>query len=435
MLELGYLLTLAGTVSLPGVLERRTAGLGVALLAVAIAALRVAGNGFAAGAAESDIGFEVVNAGLLLGGVAMALMGAVAGVRRSGGFEEWIGPAAVAAGCVGVLWGARSSLSGAPPLRGGGATLLTVLLGAGLLWTGDRLRPPADRAAEPVPPLPSRGGRLWLPLALLATATLTTAFGSHLLIVFAGAGVAAFAGYLLAWRARGKRVLPVLPFLALLLLPTYWLLATIAGPEGLAMSGLPDVPLSPPAQVLLAPALLLVALGFAGSWPFHRQVPGVLLAPVGALLLARVGTVALPDGMEHWRALAFPIVTVAIWHAALTRCPARAAAGGALIALCSLAPTGRAASSWLLAAAIVFESSQWSPWFGPRGIREVIRRICWVAMGWGGLLALEAGFQAEVVYSILGALGIATGIALSGDQAMTPAESRTGVPSSRLPLS
>ena len=68
------------------------------------------------------------------------------------------------------------------------------------------------------------------------------------------------------------------------------------GADGPGGGALPNVPLSPAAERLVASALLLVAWGMSGLPPFHRQIAGALSAPAAALLLYRIGAGALPDG-------------------------------------------------------------------------------------------------------------------------------------------
>jgi hypothetical protein len=409
VLELGFLLALVGTVVLACEEARRRASFGLVLLAVAVAAVRAAG--VQVDALADERGFAAINGGLLAGGIALGLAAAAAALLKRSGWGDVGGAASLSLGGLAAAWGARVELRAAPTGRVAGVSILVVLLAEGVLRLTRRGRRPEqpDRLAWDlsVTQQPLR--------AVLAVATLAVSMGPHLAIVFGGALVAACANYLLIRRADGGQAVPILPILSLLLVPTGWLMAIIAGPEGLSMRGLPDLPLSPAAQILLAPPLLLVAFGFAGLWPFHRQGAATLLAVAGALLLARVGAPVLPDGMEHWRALAYPLLVAGLWHAALTRRAHAAAAAGALLGLCSLAPGGMAGSAWLLAGALIDQLSAWA--VRPPGFtRWAVSRLGWIAIGWGGLLALTAGLHAEVVYSVLGAVGVAIGLLLPAGQ-------------------
>ena len=43
----------------------------------------------------------------------------------------------------------------------------------------------------------------------------------------------------------------------------------------------------------------------------------------------------------------------------------------------------------------------------PVGVFRVVQAATWVPAAWGGLLVLEGGLRGEVVYTALGAVGIA----------------------------
>lgn len=265
------------------------------------------------------------------------------------------------------------------------------------------------------------------PGALLLLSLLLTALGSHLVLVFIGAAGASWAGWLIA-RSWGGMRWPVIPLLVtLMLLGTYRFMAIIAGPEGLSMGSVPMLPVSPAAETVLAAALLSSSWLLTGLWPFHRGSVATLVAPAAAFLLVRVGLVVSPVGMEHWRALAAPIVMLGIWHAASTRWGPGLAVGGAWLALVSVDPGGVIAAEWLLPAALALDvlggERERAPVF-----RRVARGLALLAAGWGGLLALEAGLHGEVVYTVLAAAGAVLGIS-AGGHAMTPSEPRSTPPS------
>lgn len=193
------------------------------------------------------------------------------------------------------------------------------------------------------------------------------------------------------------------------------------------MRGLGDLPFSPAAEIPLAAALLAASWLSSGLWPLHRWAVAPLVAPAGALLLMRVGLVASPDGVEHWRAIAAPLAMLGIWHAAAARWAPGLAVGAAWLALAGGGSGGTIAAAWLLPSAFALEvlgpEADVGPW-----TRRWGRCLALCCAGWGGLLALQAGLQGEVVYTVLAAVGAAIGIS-GGRQAITPSEPRSTLPS------
>ncbi|MGH7527278.1 MAG: hypothetical protein ACREMX_11300 [Gemmatimonadales bacterium] len=422
--EAAFLGMLLGAAMLSRDRARRWAAGGVVAFGVALAATRVGQRDSADVVTSADaVGFEVVNAGLLVLGILAAVTAIVRSEFPASAGRQWVGPVLLAVSVAAAVRSAGALLAVAGPFRavatglglGVAAVALASIgrwlrLGAAVRWLDRQL---LGRPVAPSRVLTETTARRRTAFAGLAGA-LAVAAGAHVAVVFLGAVVAAWAGYF-ALRAAGiARVAPVLPAVVFLLIPTYWLLATIAGPVGLSLSSLPMLPLSPAAELLLAAMLLAVCWAFAGLWPLHGQTPGVLLAPVGVLLLARVGLPALPAGMEHWRALAMPVLLLGIWHAALVergRSPLLAV-GGALLGLVTLTPEGRVGAAWLLGAALGLQLVD--PHSGDdRSLLRVVRRAGWVAAGWGGLHALEGGFRTEVVYTVLAVAGAAHAITAS----------------------
>ncbi len=225
------------------------------------------------------------------------------------------------------------------------------------------------------------------------------ALGPHLSVVLLGVIVGAWAAHM-----RVRQNLPLGALLATAtLVPAYALLATIAGPDGLWIATLPLVPLSPAAESLLAPALLLAGWGIAGLWPLHRQAGGVLSALLGVLLMTRVGVSLCPNGIEQWRPLLAPILVVGIWHGAARSRWSVVAIGAAWVGLLSVAPVGIVGAAALLAAALAVELPGMlrpSP-----GATRAAAAIGTTLGSIGGLLVLEAGLGTEVVYTALAAAG------------------------------
>jgi hypothetical protein len=279
-----------------------------------------------------------------------------------------------------------------------------VLLGAAALRsrTG-RSGPQSPSAPEPARPAPAG-----YPVLGIALGTSLAALGPHLVLVFCGAILTAWSAWRLSPPTPGQTI-PAGPALTLLLLPTYWLLGTIAGPVGLAMPSLSDVPLSPAAERLFSAALLLVAWGMSGLPPFHRRMAGAFSAPAAAILLARVGMDAAPEGLGYWRTIVFPVLVAALWYAALRKRPELVAAAGGFLGLLSLDPDGLVGGYLLLAAAILLE-------VGSRTgeDRWWIRAPLVFLAALGGIEALTGTLRVEVVYSVLAVIGAGVALVTAG---------------------
>lgn len=414
LMETGYTLIVAGAALLPNVRARATGVLAAVATGLALAGLRAAPGG------AREPGFAAAGAALLLLGALLGAAAAVTGWRR--GRSRLTGAAAVGllAGAAALLWGGRTLLGEAPALSIGLAFLIVVGAGMILLVPGRLARLGGDPGATAPRPHAGIAGLLAGGLAVLA--------GPHVSVVFLGCIIAAWAGYLLQ-RAAGGPAAPLAPALTLLLLPAWWFMATVAGPEGLGIGALGSLPLSPAAEQLLAPILLLAAWALAGLWPLHRQMPGPLTAPIGAMLVARVALPAVPDGLEHWRALAAPLVVAGIWHAALTGRLALLAIGLAWVGLLAPGGHGLAGAALLLAGALVLELARPFGAANPRRAAAV-RLALGLATGCGALLAVEAALGGEVVYSVVAVAGIVSAAGRARDpQASTASAPRTVAPS------
>ena len=379
--------------------------MGLVSLGLSLAAWRVASgeSGPLAGPGALGEAFLAVNGGLMLLGLGLIVVSAAKEIgRRPAGI---IGLVSVAVGliAIGLLAGEHLAAAGVFRVVAVGAGL--GVAGAAVVWVG-RKAIGARVFAAPLDLRIAPGHRV--AAGVLIAGIAATAAGPHTAVVFLGAIAAAWGGFYLFHVA--DRIRPVAPAISLLLVPAYWLLATIAGPVGLSLGALPGVPLSPAAERLVAPALLLVAWAISGLWPFHRQLPAAVFGPVGALLLLRVGLPVAPEGIEHWRPLAVPVLVLGLWHAAAWgRWPALAVAGG-LIGIVSPSAEGVVGGMLLLAVAVVLELVRW----------PVVRVVAVVAGAWGGLLALTAGLRGEVVYSVFGVVGlglILIGRGRAGDEA------------------
>ncbi len=417
---IGWVALALGAALLGDPRARRLACAGLLCLGLGLAAWRV-GSGPAASLdppASLERGFLVVNAGWLLLGVALQVWAATVARRDTSRIPAWaalvLGTALVGGVCLEFVRAAGmvSSAGAAVGLALGGVLLGRALRAVASSGLGVGLSRSVFSDPAPIPSSarPSRTG------AALVGIT-AAALGPHLSLVLVGVIVGAWAAQM-----QSRQNLPLGALLATAtLLPAYALLATIAGPDGLWMATLPLVPLSPAAESLLAPALLLAGWGIAGLWPFHRQSGGVLSALLGVLLVVRVGVPLCPDGIEQWRPLLAPILVLGIWHGAARSRWSAVAIGSAWVGLLSVAPAGIVGAAVLLTAAFAVEL----PGFlRPSPSTTRVAAALGTALGSvGGLLALEAALGTEVVYTVLAAVGLAV-IAV---QAASGDESR-GVP-------
>ncbi len=414
--SLGWLSLAFGSALLGEARLRRVAAGGMVSLGLGLAAWRVSSpEGSVAAPDALGDGFLVVNGGLLVLGLALP---AWAALRQGFGRRDLASALAVALGVALVGW-LCAGLVIAAGFRVVASAGALGLAGAALIRGGRALAStrPAEQLArricwEPLRPHFAAGGRdRWI-AAGTAAGAVAAAVGGDLVLVFVGTIAAAWGAFLL-FHSRGARPLPLAPALALLLVPVCWLLRTIAGPVGSSIEALPTVPLSPAAESLVTPALLLVAWGVSGLWPFHWQVPGALLGPVGGLLLLRIGHPLVPGGLEQWQPLAVPVLVVGLWHAAARDRWPLSAAGAGLLGIVTLSPAGASGAAWLFGAGLLLEVSGMRP-PSDGGVTRAIATSAWVAAAWGGLLVLEGGLRSEVVYSAFAAAGLALIIAGGG---------------------
>jgi len=398
--QVAFLLIAAGAALIPLPLSRGAAALAVVIGGLAIAAARAAAWPFPAG-------FLAVDAALVILASVLSAVAVVATLRRTRDARAVAGSSALAAGSVALLWGGRGQLLAASPRALAVSALIVVAV---VVVLAVLVRVAAREPFHATVPIRQRA-MVGLVLGAVAAA------GPHLALVFAGAVVAGCSGWWLA-RAAGLTRVPTAPLLALVLVPSYWFIVTVAGPGSLRVAVLPELPLSPAAEVLLAPALLLAAWALAGLWPLHRQEPAAFTAPVGLLLLARVALPAVPDGLDHWRPLAMPVIVIGLWHAALAGRWSLMAVAMAWVGLLAPARGGSSGAGLLIAAALLLEGA--ARLDRAHGRATMLVRLAAVLAGsWGALLAVSAGLHGEVVYSVVAVAGAAAGAI-----ALTPLRSR-----------
>lgn len=189
--------------------------------------------------------------------------------------------------------------------------------------------------------------------------------------------------------------------LGVLLVPAFWFVVTVAGPDASSLQGLRDAPFSPAGETLLAALLLPATLVLAGVWPFGIVAAGPRLAPLAALLLAIVVVPMLPDGLEHWRsAYAGWLVLAALVAAARMNWPGVMACAGLFAIAC-----GSGLALWAGSFLTVI-ASLLSLW--PATDAKLLR-LAGLAAGACGIAALRETLGNEVVYSVLMLLAVVVG--------------------------
>jgi hypothetical protein len=385
----------------------RLALVGLTPYAVAMASFAVTPGSrdpqiISAAARASGAAFFAVNTGLLLLGALLAAAAAIGALREqprspratallaAAGFTLWRLHALVAAS--GVLRSVLALATGAV-----GVALIGIVLRR--LRRSSRPRGPAlDWAVLHERPAIS---------AAFVVGALGVALGPHVGLVLVGLMGAAAADHL-ARRIRGDAVFPWLPVVTLGLFPIWWLLATIAGPVGLGVANLGDVPLSPRAEILLALPLALVAWSCLGLWPAHRLFPGGLLAPLGVALWLRVARPAVADGLDHWQPLLMPLGVLGVWGGAVIGRSSAALNALAFVALASATGGSPAAALLFMAAALALAASR-AP-AASASARRLAERIAWTVAVLALPLLLEAGFRRQVTYTLAAAGGAAVAV-------------------------
>ena len=240
-------------------------------------------------------------------------------------------------------------------------------------------------------------------------AALIVAIGSTLGAVCAAAFGTSILAQVYGRRRRWVGPFPVLPVTALGLVPVYWLLVTASGPGGSSFRALTEAPISPAAEIVLTPPLLLASWGFLGLWPLSGLVPGAALAPIGGALLWRIGIELIPGGMAHWQPLIMPLAVAGVWQGAVLKRPATVLVGLGTLGLASLQSAGAVGGvcNLCIAAAVDvrnrFLGSRTPPAY-------VLTRLGWVVPAWAGLLVIDAALRAQVLYTVVACAGVAVAL-------------------------
>lgn len=422
-----FLILLAVTLLLPGRVSRRLAAFGMILAGFAAAAFsaRLGTRPLAdlvttarlEGLPSAFLGVTtgLLLTGVLLIGVAAVLDAATHAPERPRAFlalAAWVGAAWLVQRDAGPLareagWGATLA-EGALVTAGLAAVVVTlylIRLDRAFAWLDRRLLAPSR------PVLPAGWQVLDLVLAAGGVVCALVVWRSGRLDLVLGAALAlTIPAHILAWRRGGGSPVPVLPVFAVALVPLGFLTLSIAG-TGPSLATLAQGPFSGTAERLMAGLLLVVVAAFAGLWPLHGVVPGRWVLPVGAVLLWRVGVPLVPDGVAHWAPLVFPVVAVSVWRAAARAELPELFAALAVLSAASVRPPAVLGAQWLALACLLFLALDA---LEPRSrVVSGLRRLAWLVPGWGMLLAVTAGLEAQVAYTVLTVLGLCAGVAWS----------------------
>ena len=317
----------------------------------------------------TDDAFLLVNGSVLACGIGLVAVAVV---------QSWRAGLRVALVPVGLAAVALIAAAG----RLGGIPIRAVLigLGAALLLHGAVSLIPATSFAPPERP----AARPWWAGVCLA---LIAGFAPHLAVM-----VVATVG-LLVWLRR--RVTAALA--GLLLFGALWAASAIAGPVGLGLGTIAEVPFSPYAEVTVGAVFILAALVVAGVLPFDWRAGSAILAPVAAALVLRVVLPALPEGVLHWRS---PVSAWLLIAGAVAAVRGRTDAWLGATGLYVLFAGSGSAAGWSgLLLTVLASGALLLPSEGAWRLRGMMVGTVLAAMALAA--GLGAALEQEVVYSVL----------------------------------
>jgi len=420
-----YLLFVAGAVLLPTPRRRALAVVGTVTIGLAFAAFAVRLGGERTGDLASlvsqagvPISFLQVNSGLVILGLLLMLWSSV---RELSGLRLVALPGVVLILAAGVLALIALVSLARPgdwlPILGyalliGAAGWLVASLGrlARVLEPWRRLdQVLLERHPPTLTPLPATVDLVWF--AGLFAAAFAVCVAPSLRAVSLATMIVAVTGHVLLRRRGAGSPVPFAALLALLMIPVFTYFRAISGDPNPNLAELISAPFSPAAEIKIFPWVWLIAWGLAALWPLHGLV-FPLTAPVGAILLLRLGAHPLPNGAEHWAPLFMPLTLLGLWHAAATVDDPSAhrrrilglLTAGAFFGIVT-GSLGEAGAWWLIGSALI------GPWFAPAcdllGIRWGLSRLFWVVPAYGGYLVVEAGLGRQVTWTVLLVAGAA----------------------------
>jgi hypothetical protein len=218
----------------------------------------------------------------------------------------------------------------------------------------------------------------------------------------------------------GQRRIPLSAVAAIPALGVCWyLLAHVAGEASLRLTALRDAPYSTAFQLTTSLVLGLAAWSLLGLWPLLGPPPGPLAPLLGGLLLVRVITPALPEGLLHWQPLLYPLAAIAACHAAVFSRDDEALAALAALGLLSGVPAAGGAGLGLAAASIVARMVRRLSGEGRVLNRRGRRLVATLAIAASGLLlpVLSGALAAQVFYSVVTVAALALALGTSDEGA------------------
>ena len=282
---------------------------------------------------------------------------------------------------------------------------VVVLMAAGLAW---RLRRTSGAVVWTPVESPAR---TW-PDRQLLLGLLIAAAGPFLLLLAAGTLLVLYLPARRVLLAGRRGWLALLLCGAALLAVGFFLLFTILGTLGARMAEIASGPFSPAAERLLVLLIGLASLSLSGLPPFHHAPWRLSLAPLAAILLARILAAALPDGLRDWDAPAMLWLVAALTYGALSGRWAIVAVAGGLISLWSGLTSGILPGCVLVL---------WG-WLDDAGILDTGRLGGTNRERWSALKALvpalaapfglAAALNAEVLLPVLAVVAISLALAI-----------------------
>jgi hypothetical protein len=384
---------------------RALAALGIVAYLLPLAALRLDGwavSPFLAPAVpQVATPFLVATGGLV---VAAALAWAAAGYTGRAalrgaprGTPIWSAVAAVLT--IAGLFPAGPVLAAAGPLRAVTAGV-GIAAAVGLLArAGAVLRLRALLSRMPCAPGPRTSPTSPAAHAPWVVGLLLIALGPHLHVVFSGTALLLALVAREDLRARSTRAAVADAVAVLALLGAWWLIGTIAGVDGGWMRKIDQLPLSPAAEYLLVPLLAVVLFRLAGVPPLDGT-GGAGLAAAAMLLAWRAVLPLLPAALPAWSAGVLAAAAVGATLAGAARRVDLLLAAVGLGALLAGGEPGRLGGALLLVAAALAR-----PGFRVAGFAVGIRVALAVTLAWSAGEALTGTLSAEVVYSVVLAVG------------------------------
>ena len=305
-------------------------------------------------------------------------------------------------------------LGGAGDRAGGhaaGTTLTTInevlLLLGGAVVVVAALREFRRGVSSP-PELAPRPSSFRYPDPFLLAGLVLAAAAPHLLLLELGILLALVSAVRTVLRDGASRWWLAVPLLGGVLTGIALLLMlTIVGPEGGSIAALPEGPFSPPAERLLVMLLGAASLLLAGIPPFGRASSGLPLAPLAAILLARLVAPVLPGGLLEWQPLAMLLLLLSGALAVFRGRWAALAVVAGLVGLWSGEPSAAFASLVLVLVGWLTEQAA-SGRLGPlRPLPAPWTGLPLVVPALAALPVLEGGLRTQVVLSVaLVAVGI-----------------------------